>query len=331
MQLSDDYGGVLRTLGRESSHLEGREKASVVSSIGAQYLGVLNSAPVRNTLRNSTFDPLWLKNHNADLFICIPPEKLKSAAGFTRFLLTAILKRLASGRPDESHPVMVILDEAATLGRLEILETAVTLMAGWGVKLIFVWQSIGQIRDCFPGDKATTFLANMSLQVFGKTNDIMTAKHVSECIGARTVLTTNVQDGGSTSRTSGLEARQESSTRGSSWGATYSETGAPLLRPEEVLKMPAELMVVFTDRTRPILVRQRRYYEPEFWNFARRRASTFVRLLAVIVLGILIGLFVDHVQRARQAPKAFAPNTPNRDSGRPAGGTTTPPAPRTKR
>ncbi|QJW95402.1 hypothetical protein FTUN_2951 [Frigoriglobus tundricola] len=318
IQHTDAYGGALRTLGRQAAQLEGREKASVLSSIAAQYLGWLNSAPVRDTIRTSTVDPMWLKTRNADLFVCIPPERLRSANGYVRYLLNGILRRLVEGPPDESRPVMVILDEVSLIGRLNILEEAVTLFAGWGVVTAYIWQSLGQVQDLFPGDKAKTFLANNSLQIFGKTNDLETAKHISERIGDTTVLGTSVQNGESTSYPTGVESRQGSGQRSTSWSVTHNEMGRRLIRPEEVLALPAEVMTVFTDRTRPILVRQVRFYSPEFWHTEQGGKTTFGHL-AVAVLCIWALVIAGLLSQPAPIPTS-TPYTPNRDSGRPVGG-----------
>ena len=325
MQQSDAYGGVLRTLGFQASQLEGREKASVLTAISAQYLNFLASGPVRDTIQTSSVDPLWLKTHAADLFLVIPPEKLRSAGGFTRFMLTGILRRLAQGPPDESHPVLVILDEASSLGQLQILEDAVTLFAGWGVKLLFVWQSIGQIQESFPGEKAKTFMANMSLQIFGKTNDLETAKIVSERLGDTTVLSTSSSEGGSYSRSYGREARQQTFSRGTNDGVSHNEALRRLMKPEEILTLPAELLVVFTDRTPPILVKQVRYYQPGFWHGLGRGSlvRSALQAVAIVVLLLLVLMAIGDLrhrpQPAQTAPTG-APNIPGRNNGQPAWG-----------
>ncbi|WP_143393566.1 type IV secretory system conjugative DNA transfer family protein [Fimbriiglobus ruber] len=332
MQASDAYGGVLRTLGHQIAALEGKEKASILASV-AQYLGWLNSPSVRDTVRATTFDPLAVKTGNTDLFVILPPERLKSASGFVRYLLTAILRRLAQGPPDESREVLVILDEIACVGaNLPIIEEMVTLFRGWGVRTIFVWQSLGQLQDVFPGDKAKTFMANMSAQIFAKTNDLDTAKLISEQIGDTTVLTTSTQNGGSYSRptdTSG-QGGHNSGQRSESWSVSHSEAGRRVLKPEEILRLPSRVMVLFTDRTLPVLVEQVRFYDPDFKRPPRcsgvSRLFNRIVFISIGALLILIAWDTAQTRQRKRQPNRYVPTIPSPDtfpsqpSGPPASG-----------
>ncbi|CAM4027925.1 type IV secretory system conjugative DNA transfer family protein [Paracoccus yeei] len=68
--------------------------------------------------------------------------------------------------------------EFAALGRLEAMERAMGLMAGYGIQLWPILQDMSQLKDLY-GTRAGTFIANAGIQqVFG-VNDLETAKWLS--------------------------------------------------------------------------------------------------------------------------------------------------------
>ena len=67
--------------------------------------------------------------------------------------------------------VTFVLDEAASLGRMDALDDAVDKFRGFGVRLQFYYQSVSQLRKCFPDGQEQTLLSNVS-QVFFGVNDL---------------------------------------------------------------------------------------------------------------------------------------------------------------
>src|SRR5690606_27097951 len=91
-----------------------------------------------------------------------------------------------------------ILDEAASLGRMECIEDAIDKYRGYGVRLQFYYQSPGQLKKCFPEDEGRTLLSNTT-QVYFAVNDNHTAEYVSARVGEGTIV---VSSGGTSSGSS---------------------------------------------------------------------------------------------------------------------------------
>ena len=91
-----------------------------------------------------------------------------------------------------------ILDEAAALGHLESLDDAVDKYRSYAVRLHFFYQSLGQLKKCFPEGQEQTLLSNVS-QIFFGVNDLPTAEYVSNRLGESTIVVTS---GGTSSGTS---------------------------------------------------------------------------------------------------------------------------------
>jgi type IV secretion system protein VirD4 len=77
---------------------------------------------------------------------------------------------LARRRRIPDKPTLLIVDEAAQLGPMDELRSAVTLMRGYGVKVWSFWQDVSQLVRTYPVDWQS-FVNNASvLQLFGTGN-----------------------------------------------------------------------------------------------------------------------------------------------------------------
>lgn len=73
--------------------------------------------------------------------------------------------------------------EAAQLGPLDELRTAVTLMRGYGLQTWTFWQDLSQLRILYPSDWQTMLNNCAVLQAFGP-NNLRAAEGVAEFFGA---------------------------------------------------------------------------------------------------------------------------------------------------
>ena len=156
-------------------------------------------------------------------------------------------ERLSSPRPATLAPALFLLDEFAALGRLEAVERAMGLMAGYGIQLWPILQDMSQLKDLY-GARAGTFIANAGVQqVFG-VNDFETAKWLSQSIGQET------------------RAYQSTSHKpGEPDSTTTSVTGRDLLTPDEIMQMLPEAQLLRIQGQPVTVARKLRYYaDPEF-------------------------------------------------------------------
>jgi type IV secretion system protein VirD4 len=137
--------------------------------------------------------------------------------------------------------VLYLLDEFAALGHLAPVERAMGLMAGYGVQLWPILQDIHQLRATY-GKRAGTFLSNAAvLQVFG-VNDIETAELITKSIGkADAQYLTRSWSEGKTSTSEHISARD-------------------LINADEIMRLPADGMIVLRQGQRPAWARKLRYY-----------------------------------------------------------------------
>ncbi|HUE17034.1 MAG TPA: type IV secretory system conjugative DNA transfer family protein, partial [Planctomycetaceae bacterium] len=138
------------------------------------------------------------------------------------------------GKPATGHPVLMVLDEFAGLKRMEIIENAVAQIAGYGVKLFFVLQSLEQLKAVYK-DNWETFLANSGLKLFFNLEDNFSRDYVSKLIGETEVIREVRSETDSTSQseshgrssstgTSESDGTNSSTSSGTSGGSNWSRT-----------------------------------------------------------------------------------------------------------
>ena len=185
MATDDRLDGIMVGAANTLLAMGDNERGSVLSTV-ARNLDFLKLPAIKRVVAKSTIDLRALKNdpRGMSLYICLPPQRLKKCDRWLRLIISAAFEACTQSLqpPATGHPVLFVLDEMATLGRLEILELAAGYAAGFGMKLWCVFQDLGQIKR-FYKDSWETFLGNAgTLQAFGN-NDVTTTSYLSKLLG----------------------------------------------------------------------------------------------------------------------------------------------------
>ena len=221
-----------------------REAAGVLSA-AQRHTHFLDSPRMTAVLGRSDFAFADLKATPATVFLVLPPDRLATYARWLRLMVAQGLTDLARAGAAPPRPVLFLLDEFAALGRLDPVERAMGLMAGYGVQLWPILQDVHQLRATYER-RAGTFLSNAGvLQVFG-VNDHDSARLVSDLLGQETVVFETMSRA--------IDAEET----GISFGAQH--VGRALLTPDEVRTMPANLELLFLAGQRPIVATKLAYY-----------------------------------------------------------------------
>jgi type IV secretion system protein VirD4 len=318
MQTTDSCDGVIKRLGGILSFPAEEEMSSIFTTLARQ-TEFLDSPPVIRNVTSSSFDPMDLKTGNTDLYLILPHDMLVPLQRLQRLWINAVMRRVTSGPPDESRTLLWLLDEFAHIGRMQIIEDAVTLYRGYGMRLWFIFQSLGQLRTCF-GDKAQAILDNIGTQQFFGINSYETAEEISKRIGTGTLGTVSVSDSVSRSHASGAKSEQANVSTSSS--VTHNEIGRRLLMPEEILTLPDDITLIFHKNLPVIPARLIRFFEaPEFRNggtAAPRRLGFAAALLAAFTLFASM-LFVDSALLLAALPAALPARSQASSRPQPAG------------
>lgn len=157
------------------------------------------------------------------MYICLPARFIPTHARFLRLVLNLILYRMEAqglGKPVCGHPVLCILDEIAALGRLDAIEKAAGLMAGYGVKIWSVWQYLGQLKNLYR-QSWETFLGNAGILQFFANSDMTTLDWLSKRLVQIEIIRETV---GNSDATSTQLSKSQGGTETSGWSRSSGQT-----------------------------------------------------------------------------------------------------------
>jgi type IV secretion system protein VirD4 len=100
-------------------------------------------------------------------------------------LLNAII--VANGTAGQQR-VLFMLDEAARLGRMEVLETARDVGRKYGITLQLQYQSVGQLEEQWGRAGKRAWYDGVSWRTYAAVQDMETAHELSDACGNRGVL-----------------------------------------------------------------------------------------------------------------------------------------------
>jgi type IV secretion system protein VirD4 len=241
-------------------HLSKSDKeASGVLSAAQRHTHFLDSPRMGAVLARSDFGFADLKAGTSTVFLVLPPDRLDAYGRWLRLMVAQAIAAMARSTHKPPSPVLFLLDEFAALGRLEPVERAMGLMAGYGLQLWPILQDLHQLKSTY-GQRAGTFLANAGVTQVFNVNDVDTAAWVSRALGDTTLLY-ETHSMGSSSKSGDWSGEGTTTSEGAS---THLARRA-LLTPDEVRRLRPEASLLFLSGEAPILARKVVYHaDPEF-------------------------------------------------------------------
>jgi type IV secretory pathway TraG/TraD family ATPase VirD4 len=195
MKRNPAFNGVISRGGEMLAHMEASSPKlfGSVAQVARTNTDFLDSPAMARVLQTSTFRISELKTNpkGTSLYISLPQRYMETHARWLRMMTTLVVTEMerVEKQPACGHPVMMVLDEFPALRRMRILENAAAQIAGFGVKLVFVTQTLGQLKDIYQ-DNWETLVANAGVKLFFCNDDNFTREYVSKSIGEREIIRT---------------------------------------------------------------------------------------------------------------------------------------------
>lgn len=146
-----------------------------ITSTAVDHLAFVTEGAVANSLWRSTI-PLKkvLRGDAMTIYIVVPPDKLHTHNKLLRLWLITLLTTLSKRDFAPAAPTLLIVDEAAQLGEVKQLTSAVTLMRGYGMKVWSFWQDLSQLKKVYPEDWHSILNNSAFHQYFGASTPMAT-------------------------------------------------------------------------------------------------------------------------------------------------------------
>lgn len=199
-------------------------------------------------------DDLIAGERPVSVYLTVAPADLDRMRPLLRIVLNQITRRLTREVRPGRRPVLLMLDEFTALGKLDFMHRGIGYFRGYQVRVFLSIQSLEQLFQIYGPHQSIG--ANCGVQIAYGANDVATAKLLSEMTGRRTV-----------------EYRRESRNGGWLGGRrseSETETGRPLLTPDEVRRLPDGDALLYVAGCAPIRNSRQPYWrDPELARRAR--------------------------------------------------------------
>ena len=225
--------------------------ANIISSFTAPLVMFANPL-VDAATAASDFDIARVRDERMTLYIGIQPNRLADASLLINVLFSQLIHANTKELPSatrHSLSCLLILDEFPALGKIGVIARANAFIAGYGLRLLTVIQSVAQLEAVYGPNDARTLITNHAMQVLFTSREQKDANAFSEMLGTYTAKSTS--KGRSTSRGFGA---------GGSDSETVSEQKRALLLPQELKEMPDDEQIIILEHTRPIKSQKASYY-----------------------------------------------------------------------
>jgi type IV secretion system protein VirD4 len=224
----------IRGAGQRFADTPSRELGSIISTAN-NALSLYRDPIVGENTSRSDFKIADLMNCEdpVSLYFITTPRNADRMKPLARLLLTQIVLGLADrmefdrGRSKTAHRhrLLLMLDEFPTLGKLDVFESALAYIAGYGMKAYIITQDVQQLYKAYSSYES--IVSNCHIRIAYAPNKLETAEWLSKMTGQTTVINDQVSVSG---KRFGLFPGQFSSH--------FSSTQRPLMTSDEIMRLP---------------------------------------------------------------------------------------------
>lgn len=214
-----------------------REVNSIVSTALGQ-LAFLTEPALIAFLARSDFDFGDLRREPMTVYCMVPPAYLDTYYRFVRVMVQACFNALSGSPITERAPVLMLLDEQAKLGGMNIIKTSAATLRGYNVRIWSIFQDLNQLKSLYP-DAWETFLANAGIVQVMTVNDATTAEYFSKKMGDCGVMVPSESSSTHYGQSPG------GATSGGGTSVSWSWQARPFFTPQRFYQLPKWQSIVF--------------------------------------------------------------------------------------
>lgn len=225
--VSKDCISALLTYARASANTA----SSILASMQAP-LSVFVDPVVAEVTSGDDFNLDDLRKKRMTIYVGINMNDVGRFERLNNLFFSQIINRnmneLPEDNPDLKYQCLLLMDEFTSLGYMEVFEKGVAVIAGYNIRVLLIFQNMGQLKSAYTPDGAVTLSSNIACQIMYTPAVLDDAKELSETIGYETYK--------STSRSKGS---------GKNSGSTsVSDQQRAVMLPQELAAMPSTDCVI---------------------------------------------------------------------------------------
>ena len=229
------------------------------------------------------FDLRDVRKKRMSIYVAIQPNKLAESRLILNLFFSQLInqntRELPQANPALKHQCLLLLDEFTSIGRVDIIASAVSFMAGYNLRLMPIIQSMSQLEATYGRETARTIMTNHALRVIFAPREQQDANEYSEMLG----YTSMRKDSVSRSR-----------SRESSYTRSESDERRALMLPQELKAMGDDKQILLVEgMAHPVMSTKIRYFKEAAF---KDRLLPKVDIPAIVLPG-------DRVAQAPGAPQ----------------------------
>ncbi|MBY0255556.1 MAG: type IV secretory system conjugative DNA transfer family protein, partial [Methylobacterium organophilum] len=200
------------------------------------------------------------------VFVQVPLEVLQTTPSLARVLVGSLLNAAYRADGAVKGRILFLLDEAARLGPMALLETARDAGRKYGITLLLLYQSLGQLREQWGEAGRQAWCDGTSWRLYATVQDPETAREVSALCGEHGVVATSEGDTSGTQGRLGLGVAGAASAS-SGRSENRSELRRALVKPDEILQdARSDEAFVFAQGARPLRCGRALWFRRPEWR-----------------------------------------------------------------
>jgi len=175
---------------------------------------------------------------------------MEALAPLARLFFQTVTAALQENMPtkEDALPVLLLLDEFKSLGRMESLLNAATTIRGYGGRMLIVVQGIPNLEEVYGLSGAQGLMNASQLHAYMSINDPKTKAMLSRSLGNTEVETAHESVSRSFGR--GGYSRTRSTQR----------RGSPLITEDSINRLGEDTILIIPQNARPIKARKVKYF-----------------------------------------------------------------------
>lgn len=200
---------------------------------------------VKNNMKYSDFRMIDLMNSDrpVSFYFHIPPHLTLSSDSIIKLFMEQMMEKLSpevdyQNQIGHRHKMLMLLDNLAAFGKIDIFEKSVGYAAAYGIKMVYTFPSMRALNLLY--GESNGILSNCNTQIFGVSDDKLTAQYVSEICGKTTV-------------------QQRSQGK-------VSYEGVQVISEEEFKKLPKNRLIIKRSGWNPIMAEKVKYYDEDLFK-----------------------------------------------------------------
>lgn len=220
-------------------------------------LGMFSSTMVAKQTAKSTFDMTKFSSEPTAVFLVNPDEKTNMDALANLFIdeIYRVLSIEANKTGGKLQRKFHYFWDETAAGKQPDLGKKLSIARGKNIQFHLYIQDFGQLEEIYGKEQTATIKANCNLMIYISTQNLETAKEISDKIGSKTIETSSVN-----------EQTGESVLFMPKGSVSRSLMARPLLNPNELMKLEDGKAIVIRMRMNPMLTTLEDCSTYEFYN-----------------------------------------------------------------